>query len=285
MNKKLPLLFTFLLLFLCSGIIAQQRVNHYITIHGTVYDISAKVPIEAVAVICSSGRGTITDSLGRYTLTVRTTDSIWFKLLNKETIKYPVDTISNPDAFNLMIHIRAVELPEVQVRNRNYRLDSLQNRKDYAKYFDFKKPTLRLSTNPTFNPGGLTVGLDLDEFINMFRFKRTRSLQSLQKRLVEQEQDKYIDHRYSKQFVRKITNLPSPELEKFMQLYRPNYELMSMFNDLELGYYIEKCFDQYKTFKKSHPSPASTPPPTPAPATPAPTKEEKQESPEYYPDR
>jgi hypothetical protein len=194
-----------------------------------------------------------------------------------------VDTISNPDAFNLMIHIRAIELPEVQVRNRSYRLDSLQNRKDYAKYFDFKKPTIRLSSNREYNPGGLTVGLDLDEFINMFRFKRTRSLASLQKRLVQQERDKYIDHRYSIQFVRRITNLPSPELERFMQLYRPDFELMSMFNDLELGYYIEKCFAQYKTLQKRRPvvQPADSlriPPALP------PTKEEKEETPGYnYP--
>lgn len=248
MTKRL--LFVFILILLCSGIFAQQKYYHYVTITGTVYDITAKTPIEAVAVISTSGRGTITDSLGKYSLTVRTTDSIFFKLLNKETIKYPVDTIRNMEAFNIMIHVRAVELPEVKVRNRNYRFDSIQNRKDYAKYFNFQKPSIRLSNNPGFNPGGLTVGLDLDELINMFRFKRNRSLESLQKRLIQQESDKYVDHRFSKQFVRKITKLESPELENFMQSYRPNYDLTKMLNDLELGYYIERCFDQYKALKR-----------------------------------
>ncbi len=244
MTKSLQ--FVFILLLLSSGIFAQQRSYHYVTINGTVYDITAKTPIEAVAVISTSGRGTITDSLGRYTLTVRTTDSIFFKLLNKETIRYPVDTISNMEAFNIMIHVRAVELPEVKVRSRNYHLDSIQNRKDYAKYFDFRKPTIRLSDNP----GGMAPGLDLDELINIFRFKRTHSLEALQKRLIQQEDDKYIDHRFSKQFIRKITKLDSPELENFMQAYRPNYELTKMLNELELGYYIERCFDQYKALKR-----------------------------------
>jgi len=248
LTKRLQ--FVFILLLLYSGIFAQQRNYHYVTINGTVYDISAKIPIEAVAVISTSGKGTITDSLGRYTLTVRTTDSIFFKLLNKETIRYPVDTIRNMDAFNIMIHVRAVELPEVKVRSRNYRLDSIQNRKDYAKYFDFRKPTLRLSNNPGYNPGGVTVGLDLDELINVFRFKRTKSLEALQKRLIQQEDDKYVDHRFSKQFVRKITKMDSPELENFMQAYRPNFELTKMLNDLELGYYIERCFDQFKALKR-----------------------------------
>jgi hypothetical protein len=73
----------------------------------------------------------------------------------------------------------------------------------------------------------------------------------LQQRLIEQEQDKYIDHRFSKLFVHKITKLESPELEAFMQRYRPNYSFLMMLNDLEFGYYIEKCYDQYKEWKSS----------------------------------
>ncbi len=248
MGKRLH--FFWILLLLSEFIIAQQKTNpQFVTISGTVYDISARKPLEAVAVISTSGRGTITDSLGRYSLTIRASDSIFFKLLNKETVKYPVDTIKNTSSFDIMIHVYAQSLPDVKVRNSNYKLDSIQNRKDYGKYFDFKKPGVRLSTNPNYNPGGVTVGMDLDEFINMFRFKRTRSLEALQKRLVEQEQDKYIDHRFSKPFVRKVTHLQSPELENFMRAYRPTYELCQMFNDLELGYYIEKCYDQYKLNK------------------------------------
>ncbi len=161
-------------------------------------------------------------------------------------MKFPTDTITSMANFDVMIHVKAAELPEVKVRNSNYRLDSLQNRKDYAKYFDFHKPGIRLSSNPGFNPGGVTVGLDLDEIINIFRPKRTRSLESLQRRLIQQEQDKYLDHRFSKQFVRKITKLQSPELDTFMVRYRPTYELTKRLNDLELGFYIEESYKQFK---------------------------------------
>jgi len=162
-------------------------------------------------------------------------------------MKYPVDTITNTDAFNVQIFVNAYNLPDVSVRNRNYRLDSIQNRNDYAKYFNFRKPGLRLSTNPGYNPGGVTVGLDLDEIINMFRFKRNRSIEALQKRLIQQEQDKYIDHRFSKAFVRKITKLQSPGLDTFMVRYRPDYQILLILNDLELGYYIEQCYKQYQS--------------------------------------
>lgn len=199
--------------------------------------------------LSTSGRGTITDSLGKYSITVPAKDSIWFSLIGKTTMKYPVDTISNLDNFNVMIHIRSFELPEVKVRNSYYKFDSIQNRKDYAKIFDFRKPGLRLSNSPTYNPGGLTVGFDLDEIINMFRVKRNRSILSLQKRLLDQEQEKYVNNRYSKQFVRKITKLQSPELDTFMARYRPDYEVVQLLNDLELGYYIQQSFEQYKASK------------------------------------
>lgn len=245
-KKLLILLFCFTA---CMVFSSRQLYAQFITISGNVYDLSARRPLEAVAVLSTSGRGTITDSMGHYLIVVPTTDSIWFSLIGKSTMKYPVDTIVNTDNFNVMIHVRANELPEVKVRNNYYKLDSIQNRRDYAKVFDFKKPTLRLSNNPNYNPGGLTVGFDLVELINMFRTRRNRNMEFLQNRLLEQEQSKYIDRRFSKKFVREITFLNSPEIDSFMKRYRPDYELLTQMNDLELGYYIGKCYEQYKSLR------------------------------------
>ncbi len=229
---------------LCN--IAQAQ---FVTVSGTIYDISARRPLEAVGVYSTSGKTAITDSLGKYSIRLLTKDSIWFSLIGKTTMKYPVDTISSLDNFNVMIHVRATELPEVKVRNSYYKYDSVHNRKDYAKVFDFRKPGLRLSNNPNYNPGGLTVGFDVNEIINLFRVKRNRSILNLQNRLLAEERDKYVNSRYTKQFVRKITKLTSPELDTFMNRYRPPYEVVQLLNELELGYYIQQSFEQYKTTK------------------------------------
>jgi hypothetical protein len=243
-----------LILFLVSfiAVMAQQKKETYVTVSGTVYDISAKQPIEAVAVLSTSGNGTLTDSLGKYSFTVKTSDSIWFSMLGKTTVKFPVDTIANLEQFNIMIHLKVTELPEVRVRNKNYKLDSLQNRIDYAKVFNFKKPSLVLSDNRNYNPGSVSVGFDLQEIINIFRFKRNRSLAALQKRLLQQERDKYIDSRFTKSFVRKLTKLESPALEKFMITYRPDYDIVTTLNDIEFGYLIQKAFESYKINEKDN---------------------------------
>lgn len=237
----------FLLVLFTASILSGSVLAQQVTISGTVYDLSARRPLEAVGVISTSGKGTITDSMGRYSITVPAQDSIWFSLIGKTTMKYPVDTISNTENFNVMLHLRAFDLPDVVVRNSYYRFDSIQNRKDNAKAFDFRKPTLRLSSNPNYNPGGLTAGFDINEIINMFRFKRTASLLNLQRRLLMQEQDKYIDSRFTKPFVRKITRLTSPDLDSFMVRYRPDYETLLRLNDLELGYMIGKNYEQFRS--------------------------------------
>jgi hypothetical protein len=235
--------FSIIIFFLC---IATKLSAQSITVSGNVFDISGRRPIESV--IVSSGQNqTTTDSLGRYIITVKSKDSLWFSLFGKNTQKFPVDTVSDPHNFNIMIHVPGYDLPEVRVRNSYYRLDSIQNRNDYAKYFNYQPPGLRLSNNQKlFGPAGLTVGLDLNEIINMFRFHRNRNLQFLQKRLVSQERDKYVDYRFTKRFVQKLTHLEGDALTKFMAFSRPSYELLGVFNDLELGLYIQKKYTEYK---------------------------------------
>lgn len=228
------------------ALVEKLHAQSFVTISGNVYDISARRPLEAVAVLSTSGRGTVTDSAGYYLIVVPRTDSIWFSLIGKSTMKYPVDTIENTSAFNVMIHVQAAELPEVKVRNRYYKLDSIQNRLDNAKAFNFRKPSVRLSTNPNYNPGGLTAGFDLVELINLFRTRQNRNMEFLQKRLIEQEQSEYINRRFSKRFVRELTLLEAPELDSFMARFRPDYQILTQMNDLELGYYINRCYEQYR---------------------------------------
>jgi hypothetical protein len=235
-------------LFTCLFFIFFQSFGQRTTISGTVYDITKKTPIDAVSVISTSGTGTVTDSTGRYTIEVYESDSIYFSYLNKSTPKYPVLSISNLAAFDISILKKISELPNVFVRQRSYKLDSLKNREDYAKIFNFRKPGLRSTMNPT--PGSLGVGLDLDELINMFRFKRNRSMLAFQQRLLKEEQDKFIDHRFSKSLVRTLTKLTSPELEEFMKEYRPTLEMAESLNELEFGQFIVDAFRYYSRTRR-----------------------------------
>ena len=178
--------------------VAQVRIT------GRVYDISKYRPLEAVSVLTTSGSGTVSDSLGHYTIIVREDDSIWFSYLNRPTPKYPVKSIMNYQNFEISLHVNSTELKEVKIMPRNYRLDSIQNRQDYAKAFNFQKPGIGSSMD--MSPGG-GVGLDLSEFIHMFQFQRNKRMLAFQNRLLEEEEEAYILHRFSRALIIKLTGL------------------------------------------------------------------------------
>ncbi len=222
-------------------------------LNGTVYDHFNKQPLDAVTVQTSSGSNTITDSTGKFRINITKNDSVWFSYLSKKTVKYPIDTIADLSNFEIALYVDAAWLPAVKVKNSNYRLDSIQNRVEYAKVFNFRKPGLSLNTTPqsSYIPGSVTVGLNLDDLINMFRFKRNRQILTMQDRLIKEEEDKYINHRLTKYLVQKLTSLKGKELDSFMQICRPSYELLQTMNDLEFGYYIQQYYKIYEHNKKT----------------------------------
>lgn len=220
--------------------VAQIRVS------GRVYDISKYRPLEAVSVMTTSGTGTVSDSLGNYSVIAMETDSIWFSYLNKPTPKYPIRSIANTANFEISLHVNVTELKEVKIMPRNYRLDSIQNRQDYAKAFDFQKPGVGSSIN--LAPGG-GVGLDISEFARMFQFQRNKRMRAFQERLLQEEEDRYIDHRFNRALVIKLTQLRGDALNNFMKVYRPTLEFVSTSTDYEFQDYIKKCFSHYQRYQ------------------------------------
>ena len=208
--------------------------------------MSKTIPLPSVSVLSSGGMGTVTDSLGYYTILVNETDSIWFSYLNKPTPKFAVAAINKFNGFDISLHVPITELKEVKVVPRNYKRDSIQNRLDYAKAFDFHKPGISLS-NPS--SGSFGVGLDLDAFINMFNFRKNRRMAHFQQRLIQEEQDKFIDHRFTKPLVRKITKLTGLEQDDFMKKYRPSLDFTRNATDYEFAEYIKLAWQEYERKK------------------------------------
>jgi len=246
-THKALLAFVLSFAFLACGKAWGQQV----TIHGTVYNMYRTRPLEGVSVMTVSGKGTTTDSNGNYYIVVPLEDSIAFSYLGRSTQKFPIRDINSMTGFDIALHVDPIELKEIKVMPHNYRMDSLQNRKDYAKIFDFKKPGFKL-TSPTTN-GGLGAGVDLDELINVFRRQRTRRMLAFQGRLVEEEQEKYVDHRFTPYLVKKLTHLDGEELDSFMVKYRPSYEFCKKATDYDFMDYIKIAFKQYKADRKDQP--------------------------------
>jgi hypothetical protein len=230
------------LLFACAFFGAASAQSQ---LKGTVYDSSHTYPLDAVSVMTTGGRGTVSNAAGAYQIDVTEKDSIWFSYLGKPTRKFAVKKITDLNQFDIALQVPVTVLREIRITPRNYRQDSLQNRADYAKAFDFQRPNL--STMTSIGPNG--AGIDLDELIRVFQFRKNRSMAAFQKRLLLEEQEKFIDHRFSRQLVRRLTDLTGDDLEAFMLKYRPPYDFVLLTGDYDFQDYIRKSFRTFKEVK------------------------------------
>ncbi|MEJ7589479.1 MAG: hypothetical protein WKI04_18160 [Ferruginibacter sp.] len=194
----------------------------------------------------SNGTIAITDSMGHYEIVTTDKDSLTFIYNNKPTAKFAVKQVTDIGNFDISIHVRVKEkfqtMKEVKVYTKNFRQDSIENRQYYNKIFGFERP----GVSSSINPGTGSVGMDLDEFINIFRFKRNKQLRRMQDRLLEQEQENYIKYRFNKTAVRRITRLQGIELDNFMILYKPDFEFAQMAGTVEFYQYILNASYRYR---------------------------------------
>ena len=144
--------------------------------------------------------------------------------------------------FDISLQVSIPVLREVKIFPRNYKLDSIRNRQTYAKVFNYQRPGLKIVT-PQYGAG---VGLDLDELINVFRFRRNKSMLGFQQRLLLEEEEKFIDYRFNKALVRRLTLLDGAELERFMQIFRPSYLFTKLAGDYEFRLYIKQSLYRFK---------------------------------------
>ncbi len=97
----------------------------------------------------------------------------------------------------------------------------MENRDNYYKIFGDERPGI----HSTYDPGG-AAGLDLDALIGMFQFRKNKQQLAFRNRLLEEEQEHYIDYRFSSKTITRITGLKGDSLERYKKLYRPDYNFV-----------------------------------------------------------
>ena len=213
------------------------NISAQITVSGNVYDVSKLYAVPDVQVSSTSGSSDVTDSTGSYSLNVSAADSIVFTYNGKSTVKFPVKNIKNYSAFDISIHSKVQQkyklLNPVTVYTNTYKLDSIENREEYAKIFGDDKPGI----HSTYDPGG-AAGLDIDALIGMFQFRKNKENLAFKNRLLQEEEDHYVDYRFSSKTISRITGLSGDSLETYKKLYRPDYYFVSHSSIAEFYMYI-----------------------------------------------
>jgi hypothetical protein len=210
-----------------SVIFIGLHTDGQVLIHGTVYNRAEGKPLSGVSVLSVSGAGTSTDSLGHYQIRLAFTDSLYCSWLGKATARFAVKDIPADQAFDLDLNeTNSILLPAFSViGGKDYYRDSVSNRAYYSKAFGYTGRDGLQDRNPG-QTGGVGFSFDLDNLINPSADNRA---QALQQRLQEDERDKYIDHKFNRPLVKKITGLETPLLDSFMRVYRPSFEQLHVF--------------------------------------------------------
>lgn len=247
--------FLFVFVFLINTFtVFSQELN------GKVVDATSQLPISGVQVI-SHNATTTTNEQGFFRLAkVQGGQKIGFRVMGYETYEI---TFSNDLTDTLRIGLKPnkiIVLNEVTIKTaRNYKLDSLKLRKEYAREFNFKGPSIMdmfiqrspnaRSNLPYANSTASLVGVNLLQVFGALG-KKKQATTRLREALLRDEEANYINQFFSKEKIEELTPLRGDSLLRFMQKYRPSILQAKSMSGYEMVLYIKRSFTE---FSKSTP--------------------------------
>ena len=226
----------FLLLDIGISAKAQQYLGGKVYVKGST-DTLISVSIHNI----TEQRYDLSEEDGSYRIQAAPGDHIAFSSVGhkSDTVTVTESILIAPYAVYLEIKpqiLQAVRVGEFS----NYQLDSMDRRREYAWVYEHDNES-RIEHDRAGDGVGVTM--------NIFRKTSTaaKQRQRLEKRLAKEEEDDYIDFRYNKDYVAKITHLRGNSLKTFMTKYRPSYDYCRKAANVNILVYINDC---YKLFMK-----------------------------------
>lgn len=184
----------------------------------------------------------LSDEGGNYRIPAREGDLLTFSSVGYMTDTLIVTPVMLAGDCPVFLETRIVALPSFQVGSlSNYQLDSMARREEYK--WIYERGNVQRVEKERKGDG---VGLSLDLFRNAS--KADRDLEKLRKRLIKEEEQHYVDYRYSREYISRLTHLKRDSLQKFMEQYRPSYDFARKAATVDILIFIN---DSYKKFRAS----------------------------------
>lgn len=213
-------------------------------ITGTVVDKATGQPV-AGAIATLGNLETHTNALGKFEITA----PAWRDSLKIVHFAYkPYTVIINKKTSLLFIELesKVISLNEVKIHgDRDFKKDSIANRVEYAKQFNYTGPKVKdiFSTAPK-QPGEL-LSVNLLALVEVLTKKSTNEYK-FNKLLVRDEEADYVDRKFNSGNVSRITGLKRDTLEQFLIQYRPTYAFAKKASDYDMEVYIKQSFEKFK---------------------------------------
>ena len=226
-------------ILLCLLFAIPGSAQRYLT--GKVFKKNSAEVLQSVSIHnITEQRYDLSEEDGSYRIQAVPGDHIAFS-----SVGYKADTITVTASLltadcPISLDVRAQTLQAVRVGEfSNYQLDSMDRRKEYEWVYDHDNSP-KVARDRQGSDG---VGVTFNVFRNSSSAAKQRI--SLKKRLEKEEEDYYVDSRYNKDYVTKITHLKGDSLKEFMQRYRPSYEYCRKAANVDILIYINDSYKQY----------------------------------------
>jgi hypothetical protein len=214
---------------------AQQFLTGKVYVKGTS-DTLISVSIHNI----TTQRYDLSDEDGSYRVQATPGDHVAFSSVGHKTDTITITASILSASYPVYLEIKPQTLQAVRVEFTNYQLDSMDRRKEYAWVYDHGN-TPRVEHERS----GDGVGVQLNVFRNSSQAAKQR--ERLEKRLQKEEQDYYVESRYSREYVTRITHMQGDSLKAFMKKYRPSYDYCRKAAQVDILVYINDC---YKLFTR-----------------------------------
>lgn len=193
--------------------------------------------------VTSSKANIISGLQGEFIINTAKRDTIRVKMQGYKLYVLPID-VSTGKSVVITLDNAIIELNEVHVTAKRDRVkDSLNNRKMFAKEFN-TAPRLKDIIGPA---SGNLAGISIrpSQLIRAITYKHSREYKFKQV-LVRDEQNHYIDSRFSERLVTELTGLQGDSLLDFMDKYRPGMERIKKMNDYDIRVYINTSTSKFR---------------------------------------
>ncbi len=214
-----------------------------VLVRGQITDTSRKLVLYPATIRNkTSGARVFSDNGGYYRINARMGDEILISFIGYVSDSFKVVSVAGTEVHDVRLKLRESFLHEVEVSGKwnPYQLDSIARYEEFRPFLETRNRAL-VDTSRRSSGG---FGIVISPFTRGSR--REKDLRKFKRLYDEHEKQAYVDYRYSKTFVGRVTGLGGDSLLRFTQKYQPAYEMLRNMNNETLIFWISERAKQWR---------------------------------------
>lgn len=226
-----------LFILLLAGFAAKGQI-----MTGTVLDAQTGKPMSLVTIVNTKSQvAAYSDDNGYFAITADNGDKINFSYVGY-SVQQRLMTPEGKAEMKIIMIPMSINLKELTIHPdyTPYQQDSIQRRREYSKELDHGLVKSKFTTTGN--------GIGVDGLIGNAVEKMSKSYKEMQHFKADfkkDEEQKFIDTRYTQELVHTITGYSGDTLAYFMNTYPMEYQYARTASDLEIKMWIKYNYKQY----------------------------------------